>query len=356
MKSLLAIAALIAFATVPLAQSPPAATPRAHDMNPTQIIKGLLSSDSGVKDRATIELSGMTAETAEKLGTELTRYGVRECQVVLNALANTNTTHSCLAALCALESGQYAVRAGGLDVVTKVTPLVAAQAAQMGLTPRRVEALKKLLEDGRYMKAYCEGVDPSASALTGPVEETLRLVIFLDGKLGARGLSLLLRSCADLMLGDPEKDADPPTVKQQALRMRRSAALVFEIVWLRDPAIDAANYVAASPYAQREKSVSAIRATLEQMERAEVRYGETAFTGERYGDYLMKWAMDATHPGPRAAAVLRLQWWRGEKTVIVGEGYAEAVDKFAGLDNRQRAMLLRELKKWWVDYRTASGN
>jgi hypothetical protein len=355
MKSLLAFAVLIALAAASLAQAPPAAKPRAQDMNPTQIINGLLSSDAGVKDRATIELSGMTAETAEKLGIELTRYGVRECQVVLNALANANTTHSCLAALCTLESGQYAVRAVGLDVVTRVSPLVAAQAAQKGLNARRVEALQKLLEDGRYMKAYCEGVDPSASALTGPVEETLRLVIFLDGKLGARGLSLLLRSCADLMLGDPEKEDDPAAVKQQALRMRRTAALVFEVLWVNDPAKQF-NYNQSAPYAEREKAVGVIRATLDQMERAEVRYGETAFTGERYGDYLMKWALDPTNPGPRVAAVLRLQWWRGEKTIIVGEGHAEAVDKFSGLDNRQRAMLLRELKKWWVEYRTQSGN
>jgi hypothetical protein len=67
--------------------------------------------------------------------------------------------------------------------------------------------------------------------------------------------------------------------------------------------------------------------------------------------------MESDSPGPRVAAVLRLQWWRGEKTVIVGEGYAEAVDKyFTGMDNRQRAMLLRELKKWWIEYRTQSGN
>jgi hypothetical protein len=356
MKLLFAIVALIALATVPLAQAPLAGKPRAQDMNPTQIINGLLSSDPGVKDRATIELNGMTAETAEKLGTELTRYGVRECQVVLNALANANTMHSCLAALCVLESGQYAVRAGGLDVVTRVTPLVAAQAAQKGLNARRVEALQKLLEDGHYMKAYCEGVDPSASALTGPVEETLRLVIFLDGKLGARGLSLLLRTCADMMLGDREKDDDPATVKEQALRLRRSAALVFEVVWVADPAKEF-NYIPAAPYAEREKVVGEIRAKIEHNERAEVRYGETAFIGERYGDYLMGIALNVDRiTEARAAAVLRLQWWRGEKVVIVGEGYAEAVDKFSGSGNRPRAMLLRELKKWWIEYRTQSGN
>src|SRR5690606_5989050 len=79
-------------------------------MSSTQIINGLLSSNASLKDRAAFELKRMSAETAEKMGAELSRYGMRECQLVLACLAAADTTPAAMVALSALEKESHEVR------------------------------------------------------------------------------------------------------------------------------------------------------------------------------------------------------------------------------------------------------
>lgn len=324
-------------------------------MTATQLIDGLLSQDAGVKDRAETELKVMTAETAEKVGSELLLYGVRECQTVLKTVAGADTVNACLVALGALESAEYDVRAAGLDVFLSVSPLVAAEASRKGLTAKRIEALRLLVEDGQYMKGFCESISQTQSGdRTAYTEGTLRLVVFLDGKLGPRGLAMLLRSCATLMLGEDTKEEQTDALAEQAARLRRCAAVVFTTIWIGDPAKQF-NYNPTTAYAEREKAISRIRRLLDNMEQREVSYGEAKFKGVRYGDYLFEQALNGDGTAEsRAAGCLRLQWWRGDDVTISGDGYAEAVDRFNAMGRRPKTQLFSELRKWWVEYRTKS--
>ncbi|MBX3460013.1 MAG: hypothetical protein KF696_08610 [Planctomycetes bacterium] len=324
-------------------------TPRA-EMSATQVIEGLLSQDAGLKDRACTELGQITKESAEKVGAELLRYGVRETQLVLHSVATADKPNAAIIALCALESENHDVRSAALNVFTRVSPATATGAAEHGLTARRQEALRKLLEDGRYLRAFCEGIRPEkAKGARGPVEEAMRLMVLLDRKLGARGMALVLRQCAALMQGDQPAENETPAAKLLSEKLRRGATLLLEAVLIGDAAI-LFNYQATAGHDARSKAAARIRAFADEMENREEEHTGKKLKGWRYGDYLIaQWQSDVTET--RAAAYLRLKWWRGDDEPLAGERYPEAVDRINALPRREATALRAALKKWWVEYR-----
>lgn len=180
----------------------------------------------------------------------------------------------------------------------------------------------------------------------------MRLALIVDGQLGAPGLCAMLRRCAELMLGTKREaeDAGSNVSEEKALRLRRSATLLFEALWIADPATQM-NYSPSAPFEQREKAVQRIRAEINRLENTEVQHGDTRFKGMRYGDYLQElFGSDVTDT--RAAAYLRMQWWRGDDVTISGEGYAEWVDRMNAMARRDVAALRRDLRQWWSSYRT----
>lgn len=317
-------------------------------MSAQRMIDGLISHDAAAKDRAAMELRGIDAETAEKMGTELLRYGVREVQAVLAYLPDAGSAAACVIALVALESKELAVRVSALDVFSRVPHANAAEACRTGMNARRMEALRALIEDGQYLLRFCESI----SGPRPPIEEAMRLALIVDGQLGAPGLCAMLRRCAELMLGTKREaeDAGSNVSEEKALRLRRSATLLFEALWIADPATQM-NYSPSAPFEQREKAVQRIRAEINRLENTEVQHGDTRFKGMRYGDYLQElFGSDVTDT--RAAAYLRMQWWRGDDVTISGEGYAEWVDRMNAMARRDVAALRRDLRQWWSSYRT----
>lgn len=325
------------------------AQPRAG-MSATEVIEGLLSQDAGLKDRASTELKQLSKETAERLGNELLRYGVRETQLVLHAVAAADSGNAAIAALCALESEHFEVRAAALNVFTRVSPATAAGAAESGLNARRLEALRKLLEEGRYLRAFCEGIRVSKEkGARGPVEEVMRLLVFLDRKLGAQAMALLLRQCATLMHGDAPAENETPSAKLLAEKLRRGAALLLEAILIGDAAI-LFNYQATAGFEARGKAAGKVRSLADEMEKREEEHTGKKLKGWRYGDYLIAlWQSDIAET--KAAAYLRLKWWRGDDEPIVGETYPEAIDRINALPRREATALRSSLKKWWVEYR-----
>lgn len=315
-----------------------------------RILDGLLSPDASARDRAAVDLSSIDAETAEKLGAELLRYGVREIQAVLAFVPGAENAAACVVALQALESKEFAVRASALDIFSFISHRVTAEACKAGMNVRRAEALRALINEGRYIQRYCQGV----AASRPPIEEAMRLTLLVDGQLGAPGVCTLLNRCADLMLGTKREvaEGDAHAGEEKALRLRRSAALLFEAIWISDPATQM-NYSPTTSYEQREKAVQRIRAEINRLENAEVQHGNKQLRGMRYGDYLQElFASDVAET--RAAAYLRMQWWRGDDVTIGGEGYAEWVDRFNAMARRDVAALRRELRQWWSSHRAGS--
>lgn len=344
-----ALAGLLLFALSALHHAQPAAV----EMTAAQVIDGLLSQDAGQKDRAATELAGISTKTAEEMGTELLRLGVREAQTVLGEIALANTANASVVALAALESEHLEIRSAGLDVFTRVSAAAASGAAEKGLNAKRIEALRKLLDGGQYLKKFCEGVRAeTGKGANGPVEEAMRLVVFLDRKLGVRGWTLLLRHCAELMQGHAPGEDVSPAAALQAEKLRRGAALTFEAIWVADPATQF-NFHPTASYDDRVKAITKVKRVLDEFEKREVELGDKKFTGLRYGDYLWElFSSDVTET--RSAAYLRFKWWRGDEGPIIGEGYPEAVDRLNAMGRREVSQLRRELRNWWQDYRARS--
>jgi hypothetical protein len=319
---------------------------RPVEFSPSRVLDGLLSPDAGLRDRANMELRNIDAESAERVGVELLRYGVRDSQLVLAAIPALQSANACIVAVYALDSKEFEVRACALDVVTSAKPEHAAHAEKHALNARRAEALRRLIEDIRYTRRLCEGLHETRP----PVEEAMRLMIVVDRQLGARGLSVMLRHCAELMLGEEalEDGANGHALKH-AEQLRRAAALLLEAICIFAPATQL-DYHAAHGYEHRERAVQRLRRMAEELEARELELGGARFRGARYGDYLQDlFSHDVMET--RVAAYLRLKWWRGEEVVISGEGYAEAVDHFNALGRRELAAQRREIRQWWEAYR-----
>jgi hypothetical protein len=325
----------------------------AKGMSAIDILEALTSQDAGLRDRGANELKLMDADTGNALGREILRAGVREAESALESLGVANTTPSAIAACVALDSKEEEVRFAALDALVAMAPPKVTEAGTKHLSGERRKVLRSLVTESDYLKLQCEGVDEDDSgALETPVRKALGMAILLDRVFGVKGMSLLLNRVSGFMLGDEPGDEKKKTETQRNTeeRLRRGALKWCEAIWIEDPAI-VFNYSPIAPYADRNKAVTRITRRLEEMQSESLTYPNYEFKGQRYGDYMYA-QLGSDISGNKAAAYLRLSWWRGEDVVIVGDEYAEEVDRVNKLDGRQFRRQRGELRQWWCEYRT----
>jgi hypothetical protein len=325
---------------------------QARGMSAIDIVEALVSSNSALRDRGSLELRIMSAETGQALGAEITRIGVREAEVALRRVAVGDSVPAAIAACCALDGKEDVVRFAALDALVAMAPKHVSDAGTKHLTPARLTVLRQVISESAYVKLQCEAAQEDAEGqLAPPVRAALGLAVLLDRFFGARGMPMLMRRVSEYMLGDDPANDGLKTAHCRWLeeRLRRGASLWCEAIWIEAPAIKF-NFSPISPYAERAKAVSRINRVLGEMEKQEVSYNEITFKGKRYGDVLSDLLSD-TVQGIAIAAWLRLQWWSGDEVVIAGKGYAQAVDERSNLNARESRAAKSKLRKWWQEYR-----
>lgn len=326
------------------------------EMSAIDILDALTSQDPGMRDRGAGELALMSAATGDKLGGEILRVGVREAQSAIQALQVGNTAPCAIAVCGALDSTESEVRVAALDALVAMAPSAVSDASVKHMTPARQKALRALITESDYMKLQCEGVAVDESgALITPVRKALGLVILLDRVFGVKGMALLLNRVSGFMVGETPTDEKKLTTTQRITgeRLRRGALKWCEAIWIEDPSI-VFNYSAIAPHADRTKSVARITRRLEEMQSETVEYQELSFKGKRYGDYLYSIVEGSDISGNKAAAYLRLCWWRGDDVVIYGEAYPEAVDSFNKAPRREARRQVSAIRDWWKKHRAAT--
>ncbi|MCA9271047.1 MAG: hypothetical protein KDA41_21345, partial [Planctomycetales bacterium] len=332
-----AIAMLVTFAgLLALAPSVQSQETAPKGMSAIDLLEALTSLDPSLRDRGANELKLMSPETGKALGGEILQAGVREAQSAIESLGIADTTPAAIAACVALDSDEQEVRFAALDALLSMSPPKVTEAGTKHLTGERQKVLRAMIAESDYLKLQCEGVDEDDSgALETPVRKALGMAILLDRVFGVKGMALLLNRIGGFMLGDEPGDEKKKTETQRNTeeRLRRGALKWCEAIWVEDPAI-VFNYSPIAPYADRNKAVTRINRRLEEMQGEDVEYGDKKFKGQRYGDYLTSIVYDSDISGNRAAAFLRLSWWRGDDVIISGEGYAEAVDAFNKVPKR----------------------
>lgn len=352
MKTAFTIVALVVFA---LALHVPA---RAQDgapkgMGALDILDGLNSHDAARRDRASGELQRMDIKTAENLGSEILRGGVREAETALLALGQADCKNAVVSCSVALDAEEKTVRIAALDALTTIAPIRVSEGGAKHLNQKRLEIIRKLVAESDYIKQLCEGVtEDDKGGLIVPVRRLLSLTILMDRFFGVKGMPMLLKRIGEYMLGDKPEDDDKKTTTQRATeeRLRRGAEACCKSVWISDPAIQF-NYTPNSPFEDRQKAVARLTAATEKMQETEVELGDRKYVGLRYGDHLRNiMGSDVVS----AVAYLRFQWWMGEDVKIVGEGYAEAVDGVNALSNRELRRLRGTITKWWTEYRATT--
>jgi hypothetical protein len=324
----------------------------ARGMSAIDIVESLVSSNAALRDRGSVELQIMSAETGQALGAEITRLGVREAQVVLGRVGIADCTPAAIAACGALDATEDTVRFAALDALVAMAPRHVSEAGIKHLTPARLAVLRHVISESGYVKLQCEAAQEDAEGqLAPPVRNALGLAILLDRFFGARGMPMLMRRVSEHMLGDDAGDESAKTSHSRWLeeRLRRGASLWCEAIWIEAPAIKF-NFSPIAPYEERAKAVTRINRVLGEMEKQEVTYGDITFKGKRYGDVLTEMLGESVQ-GIAIAAWLRLQWWSGEEVVIAGKGYAQAVDERSNLNARESRAAKSKLRKWWQEYR-----
>jgi hypothetical protein len=323
-------------------------------MGAIDIFEGLLSHSAAQRDRAANELPLMDEDTARLLGAEVQRADMREGETCLKALANADCINGALATCIVFDSDDVRLRQAALDALCAMSPGRAFDGAATGMTEKRIAAITSLIKESDYMQLQCEGLlRLEDNVMVPPVEEALRLSVLLDRLLGVRAMPLVLNRLADFMLGDQHDEAEKSPTRRVAIdRLRRGAAMWFQAIWIADPATRF-NYSPTAPWAERKKSITRMRATLADLEKREVELdpNRPKFTGVRLGDHMWTLAKEDDLVENKAAAIIRLQWWRGDEIVVAGPDYAAAVDAYNAKTGRERGMLLRELRDWWFEHR-----
>ncbi|MCA8916444.1 MAG: hypothetical protein KDB90_13620 [Planctomycetes bacterium] len=356
MKYVLAVLMLILTGLIARAPDIQAQEAAAKGMSAIDILEALTSQDPALRDRGANELQLMSAETGKALGGEVLQAGVREAQSAIEAFGIADTTPAAIAACVALDSKEEEVRFAVLDALVTMSPSKVTEAGTKHLTGERQKVLRTMVAESDYLKLQCEGVDEDDSgALEVPVRKALGMAILLDRVFGVKGMALLLNRIGGFMLGDEPGDDKKKTETQRNTeeRLRRGALKWCEAIWVEDPAI-VFNYSPIAPYADRNKAVTRINRRLEEMQGEEVEYGDKKFKGKRYGDYLTSIVYESDISGNRAAAFLRLSWWRGDDVIISGEGYAEAVDAFNKVPKRDARRQMIAIRDWWKNHRAAT--
>ena len=332
----------------------------AKGLSAIDILEALVSSDPALRDRGAIELGVMSIETGEDLGAEIVRVEVNEAAIALRRVGIADNVAAAIAACCALDSKEVAVRSAALDALIAMKPAHAAEAGAKHLPAARLQVVRELIAESDYIKLHCEAAhEDETGQAAPPVRKAMALAVLLDRLFGVKGMPLLMKRVATLMLGDePTADAEK-TAHRRAMdeRLRRGASLWCEAIWIEDPAIKF-NFSPIAPYNDRAKAVARINRVLTDAETQEISYGNeaaglTKFTGKRYGDVLVELLNDSVS-GIQAAAWLRLHWWSGEPAIIAGEGYAEAVDNFTAMGKRETRPIRAKLTSWWLSYRAAT--
>lgn len=323
--------------------------PEIKGMSAIDIAESLASPTQSVRERAEAELKLMSAETATELGSEILRLGVREAETSLEAVGLASCDNAAVTACVALDSDDFEVRAAALDALTAMHPKHVGEHCDK-LLRRRKEILRKLVGEEDYLKLLAEGVKTTEKGtLAQPVERAFALTILYDRHFGAEGMPMLVSGFAGLMLGN-DLELKLGAVRRALAERRRQGARVWcETIWVADPSVQF-NYSPTAPRQDREDAVNRLRAKLSEMRKTEVSHGEAEYTGMRYGDYLIGlYSSDISET--KAAAYMRMQWWRGDDVIISGGGYAEAVDTLNAMNIRELGRLRRDLYRWWYDHR-----
>jgi hypothetical protein len=321
-------------------------------MSAFMIAEALTSPRAAMRDRGAAELPLMDADTARALGTEIVRRGVRESEVCLRAVAQSDCVNGAIVACVALDARDMEVRTAALDALIRLHPRHIREDCDKLLRPR-VPVISKLITEEGYARQLAEAVKTGEKGLLEkPVERALCLMALLDRHLGADAMPLLMNAFADHMLGDEGEEKLGAVVRLIGERLRRGAAAWLEALWVADAAVQF-NYSAAAPFKDRQDSVNRLRTKLKQMQQREITLAGEKYTGMRYGDYLAElFGSDVSET--RAAAYLRTRWWRGDEVIVTGEGYAEAVDTLNAMNNRELMRVRRDLYRWWHEYRKAT--
>jgi hypothetical protein len=323
-------------------------------MGAADLLDALASHDPAQRDHASLELKRMDVKTAEDLGRKIQDAGVREAETALVAVGLADCAHAAVTACVALDAKEKTVRIAAMDALITISPIKVSEGGAKHLTAKRLEIIRKLVDDSDYVKQLCESVtEDDKGGLVPPVEKLLRLTILLDRFFGIKGMPMMLGRISGYMLGDePNAEKEKtPTQRSTDERLRREAEACFKAIWISDPAIQF-NYSATAPWKKRRKAVERMLAVTEKLQKLEVELpgSDKKFTGQRYGDHLRE-LFSSDIGEVQAAAYLRFQWWMGEDVSVSGEGYAKAVDKVNSLDNHQRRRLRRVIDKWWKNYR-----
>lgn len=329
-----------------------------------ELHEGLLARDAGKRDRAITELGLCTEQTALDLATELVRGGVRESEIVLRHVPRAASANACVVAVAALDSNQQAVRVAAMRALASSDIAHSGDAVKRQMTSRRTEVALETVQDSPFLKLECEALPTdSTGTITASVRNAMRLAILMDRVFGTRGTPLLLKRLAALMRGVAAEQGTPATVLEQAERVRRAAAVLLEALMVVSPASHF-NYVPNAGFAERAAAAALVEAEADKLAKLELTIGTAesrqTVKGLRYGDYLVSLYRDSDISGHRAAAYLRMLWWRTEMgagpegetpAIIEGDGYADAVEKMNTMSRPDRTKLRRELETWWSNQR-----
>ncbi|MBZ0137568.1 MAG: hypothetical protein K8I27_14475 [Planctomycetes bacterium] len=326
--------------------------PKPEGMSAVDIADALTSPTQARRDRGAIELGLMNEATARALGTEISRLGVREAETCLKAVGIADSDSAAIAGCVALDSAEFEVRAAALDALIGMHPKHVGEHCDK-LLRARAPILRKLIVEEDYLKLLAEGVKAGENGLPEkPVERAMSLTILVDRHMGAGGMPLLVNGFARLMLGEDNEAKLGAAMRFLNERRRRGATVWCETIWVADPSVQF-NYSPTAPWKDREDAVNRLGAKLSELQKRETSLDGNAYTGLRYGDYLIElYGSDVSET--KAAAYLRTRWWRGDDVTIAGEGYADAVDTFNAMNNRELGRLRRDLYRWWYDYRKAT--